>query len=104
MTYSIRRNARASRDIRDFIRYLQHEAGDEVAAEHVVALGHELHTIANRPYAFTWFHETGEPYRAKLFRLARSRYWIIYTVNEPSQSIEITRLWHSAREPGTHGL
>ena len=104
MPYRIRRNIRASRDIRRFARYLAREAGEAIALSYLAALEHELAAIASRPHTFSWFHETGAPYRAKLFRLARTTYWIVYTIDEVHQSIEITRLWNSAREPGTHGL
>ena len=60
--------------------------------------------IANNPNAFTWFHETGAPYRANLFKLARATYWIVYVVDDERRRVEVVRLWHSAREPQTHGL
>ena len=105
MPYAIHRNGRASRDIRQFARYLRREAGPAVASRYLAALEHDLEVvIANSPNAFSWFHETGEPYRAKLFKLARSTYWIIYVVDDERQHVEIVRLWHSAREPETHGL
>jgi hypothetical protein len=60
--------------------------------------------IANNPNTFGWFHEAGEPYRAKLFRIGRTFYWIIYVVDDERQRVEIIRLWNAAREPMTHGL
>ena len=105
MPYEIHRNSRVSRDIRQFARYLRREAGTAIARNYLEALEHDLEiVIANNPNAFAWFHETGEPYRAKLFRLARSRFWIIYTVDDQRQRIEIIRLWNAARQPETHGL
>ena len=90
---------------RAFARYLKREAGDTIARAYLAALEHDIRTvIANSPNAFSWFHGTGEPYRAKLFRLARTTYWIIYIVDDEKQRVELMRFWHSARHPETHGL
>ena len=103
MPYEIHRNARASRDFRQFARYLRDEAGQRVARYYLEALEHDLEiVIANNPHAFSWFHETGAPYRAKLFKLARTRFWIIYTVDDARQRVEIIRLWHAARQAALH--
>ena len=105
MPYEIIRTPRASRDIRQFVRYLRQEAGTSIARMYLEALEHDLEVVlANSPNAFAWFHETGEPYRAKLFRLARTRFWIIYTVDDDRKRIEIIRLWNAARQQATHGL
>lgn len=105
MRYEILLNARATRDIREFGRYLTREASGTVAESYLRALDHELlGVIAIRPHAFAWFLETGAPYRAKLFRMARTTYWIVYTVDADRQCVEIVRFWSTAREPGTHGL
>lgn len=105
MPYKIIRSVPARRDIRQLGRYLKREAGVVIAQTYLAALEYDIRTIiANSPNAFSWFHGTGEPYRAKLFKLARSTYWIIYVVDDKQQRVEIVRLWHSARQPGTHGL
>lgn len=70
----------------------------------MLALEHDLRVvIANHPHAFGWF-ETGAPHRAKLFKLARTSFWIIYSVDDERQRVEIKRFWNAAREPMTHGL
>jgi hypothetical protein len=77
----------------------------KVARIWLLALERDMETvIANNPNTFAWFHETGPPYRAKLFGLGRTTYWIIYTVDADRRRVEILRFWHSAREPKTHGL
>jgi mRNA-degrading endonuclease RelE of RelBE toxin-antitoxin system len=60
--------------------------------------------MANNPHAFSHFHENGPPYRAKLFKLARTTYWIVYTIDDEARTVDFLRFWNSAREPGTHGL
>ena len=63
-----------------------------------------LPNSASSPKAFPLFHETGAPYRAKLFKLARTTYWIIFTVDDETKSINVLRFWNTAREQGSHGL
>lgn len=105
MPYEVVRSPQARSDIRHLARYLTQEAGATIAAAYLDALERDLvGVIANNPNAFIWFHETGAPYRAKLFKLARTTYWIVYVVDDERRRVEVVRLWHSAREPQTHGL
>jgi plasmid stabilization system protein ParE len=105
MPYEIRRSPQARKDIRDFFRHLKTEAGERIARKYLEELDHDLfELIADNPNSFSWFHETGAPYRAKLFKLARTTYWLIYVVDDERQIVELLRFWNSAREQGTHGL
>lgn len=105
MPYQIRRSPQARDDIRNFFRYLKNEASAAIAQKYYAQLERDItYLIANSPNSFSWFHETGPPYRAKLFKLARTTYWIIYVVDDENQVVELLRFWNSAREPGTHGL
>jgi plasmid stabilization system protein ParE len=105
MPYQIRRSPQARADIRNFIRYLKKQASVDIARKYFAELERDiLFLVASTPNSFNWFHETGPPYRAKLFRLARTTYWIIYVVDDENEVIELVRFWNSAREPGTHGL
>jgi plasmid stabilization system protein ParE len=105
MPYQIRRAPQARDDIRNFIRYLKKQASQDIARKYFAALEHDIiQLIATTPNSFSWFHETGPPYRAKLFRLARTTYWIIYVVDDENEVVELVRFWNSAREPGTHEL
>jgi plasmid stabilization system protein ParE len=105
MRYEVRRSALATQDIRDFARYLKRSAGTAVARTYLSALEHDLDVvIATRPRASGWLRETGQPYRAKLFRVGRSTWWIIYVVDDKHKCIDIVRLWSTVREPGTHSM
>jgi plasmid stabilization system protein ParE len=105
MAYRIRRAPRAREDIREFFRHLKREASEATAQKYFKELAHDItFLIANMPNSFNWFHETGPPYRAKLFKLARTTYWIIYVVDDENEVVELLRFWNSARKPGTHGL
>jgi hypothetical protein len=71
----------------------------------LAALERELSTfLASDPTAFPWFRETGPPHRAKLFRLAGTTYWIVFTVDERQRRVVIERFWNTARRPMSHGL
>ena len=103
--WQVIRSATARRDIRQFIRYLQREAGAAAALTYAGRLEHDIQVlIASSPETFAWFHETGEPYRAKLFKLTRTTWWIVYVVDPGRRRVEIVRLWNTAREPDSHGL
>ena len=105
MPYEIRRAPQARRDIRDFFHHLKTEAGEKIARKYLEELDNDLlELIANNPNSFNWFHETGAPYRAKVFKLARTRYWIVYVVDDERQIVEFLRFWNTAREQDTHGL
>jgi plasmid stabilization system protein ParE len=105
MPYQIRRSPQARADIRNFIRYLKKHANIDTARKYFAELERDiLFLIADSPNSFSWFHETGPPYRAKLFRLSRTTYWIIYVVDDENEIVELVRFWNSAREPDTHGL
>lgn len=105
MPYEILRTPRARRDIRRYFRYLKHEVGEIISRSYLAVLEHDIGiVIANNPNTFSWFHETGEPYRAKLFKLARTTFWIVYTVDNDKRRVEIKRFWNAARHPESHGL
>jgi plasmid stabilization system protein ParE len=105
MPYQIRRAPQARQDIRDFIRHLKREVSEPTARKYFDALEHDItDLLARTPNSFNWFHETGAPYRAKLFKLTRTTYWIIYVVDDDNEVVELVRFWNSAREPGSHGL
>jgi hypothetical protein len=61
--------------------------------------------IAVNPQAFSFFRETGPPYRAFLFSISRrTKFWIIYTIADDRREISLLRFWNTARKPGPHGL
>ena len=104
MPYQVIRSGTARQDIRRYFRYLKREAGEDIMRSYMVALEHDIRVvIANHPHAFGWF-DAGAPYRAKLFKLARTTFWIIYTVDDDRQCVEIRRFWNAAQQPTTHGL
>jgi plasmid stabilization system protein ParE len=105
MTYAVIIDALAQADIDGFYQYLcQHS--EATARKYVEAFYDTIErTIAARPHTFAYFAEVGAPYRALLFTVSRrTKYWIIYTVNEEKREVRILRFWNTARKPGSHGL
>jgi plasmid stabilization system protein ParE len=53
------------------------------------------------PYRWSYFHLTGQPYRAYLYAYSRwTSYWIVYEIDEAVGIVRILRIWHAARDPG----
>lgn len=78
MPYEMRRSPLARQDIRALFRRLKKEGSEQSARRYLEQLEHDLlGLITGTPNSFNWFHETGAPYRAKLFRLAKTTYWIV---------------------------
>jgi hypothetical protein len=56
--------------------------------------------LGDAPLTWGYFPLTGPPYRAYLFRVGhRTQYWIIYTVDEPAQTVNVLRMWNASRDP-----
>ena len=105
MPYELRIDRGALEDIASFAVWLTNTAGEATARRYLTRLDNDLTGVILRgPNRFAWFRETGPPYRAKLFRLARTTYWIVYRVDDAKGIVGVLRFWNSAREPGTHGL
>jgi mRNA-degrading endonuclease RelE of RelBE toxin-antitoxin system len=40
------------------------------------------------------------PYRAYLYRVGRrTQYWIVYTVDEQTRTVDILHFWNASRDP-----
>jgi mRNA-degrading endonuclease RelE of RelBE toxin-antitoxin system len=56
--------------------------------------------LGESPLTWSYFAFTGAPYRAYLFRVGRrTQYWIIYTVDEESRTVDILHFWNAMRDP-----
>ena len=54
---------------------------------------------------WSYFPLTGAPYRGYLFRVGRrTQYWIIYTVDEDTRTVDVLLFWNAARDPETIDL
>ena len=100
MAYRLRIAPFAQRHIDDFGRYRRDYSEDFAVAE-IDRLNHILSVnLAEAPLTWTYFPLTGPPYRAYLYRVGRrTQYWIVYTVDEDSRTVDILHLWNAGRDP-----
>jgi mRNA-degrading endonuclease RelE of RelBE toxin-antitoxin system len=99
MTYRVRIDPAALRQINQFAVYLRNY-GEDFAIEQIEHLDRILRAdLAEAPLTWSYFPLTGAPYRAYLFRVGRrTQYWIIYTVDEESRGVDILSFWGTARD------
>src|SRR5436853_13550 len=101
MTFSLRIDLVALRQMEDFAAYLA-DYSEDFAEEQIDRLDSVLSNIAESPLTWSYFAFTGAPYRAYLFRVGRrTQYWIIYTVDEDSRIVDVLQFWNAARDPDT---
>jgi hypothetical protein len=64
-------------------------------------LAHVFETwLANSPHTWGFFFITGAPYRAYLFEVgARTKYWIVYTIDDRAQVVNVLRVWNASQDP-----
>jgi mRNA-degrading endonuclease RelE of RelBE toxin-antitoxin system len=102
MTYRVRIDPVAQHQIDQFAIYLR-EYSEDFAVEQIERLDGILEfNLGQSPLMWSYFPLTGAPYRAYLFRVGRrTQYWIIYTVNESSRTVDVLSFWNTARDPDT---
>ncbi len=102
MTFRVRIDPIALRQIDKFAVYLR-DYSEDFAFEQIERLDHILYdTLGRSPLTWAYFPLTGSPYRGYLFRVGRrTQYWIIYTVDEDTRTVDILHFWNTARDPET---
>ena len=100
MAYRVRIAPRALRNIDEFAAYLA-EYDEAYAIEQIDRLNQVLCVnLAQSPLTWSYFPLTGAPYRGYLFRVGRrTHYWIIYTVDEEAQTVDVLHFWNTHRDP-----
>jgi mRNA-degrading endonuclease RelE of RelBE toxin-antitoxin system len=100
MTFRVRIDPVAQRHIDDFAVYLR-QYGEEFAIEQIERLDRIIAVnLGESPLTWAYFPLTGAPYRAYLFRVGRrTQYWIVYTVDEESRTVDILHFWNAMRDP-----
>jgi hypothetical protein len=49
---------------------------------------------------WSFFFLTGAPYRAYLFDAGeRTKYWLVYRIDESSRTVYLMRMWNAAKNP-----
>ena len=94
----------AQRDIDHFARYCRQYSVDfwEVQEARLASV---LDTwLATMPHTWSFFFATGAPYRAYLFAVgARTKYWIVYTIDEDAQLVNVLRFGTQPRTRTSFG-
>jgi mRNA-degrading endonuclease RelE of RelBE toxin-antitoxin system len=105
MTYRVRVAPTAQAQIDQFASYLR-QYSEDFAVEQIDRLERTLRLhLAESPLMWAYFPLTGAPYRAYLFRVGRRiQYWIIYTVDETSRTVDVISFRGTGRDPGTINL
>ncbi|MBZ0149786.1 MAG: type II toxin-antitoxin system RelE/ParE family toxin [Pseudorhodoplanes sp.] len=100
MTFRLRIAPVAQRHIDEFATYLR-DYSESFAIEQIDRLNRILSiNLAESPLTWGYFPLTGAPYRSYLFRVGRrTHYWIIYTVDEEAQTVDILHFWNARRDP-----
>ena len=100
MRYLVKLTPSAQRDIDDFARYCRNYA-ETFWHEQEARLARVFEIwLAESPHMWSFFFLTGAPYRAYLFQAgARTKFWIVYMIEEKAQSVTVLRMWNSARDP-----
>jgi mRNA-degrading endonuclease RelE of RelBE toxin-antitoxin system len=72
---------------------------DDFAVEQFGRLNQILTTnLAESPNMWAHFYITGAPYRGYLFRVGRrTQFWIVYAVNDATQTVSVLRFWSPRR-------
>jgi mRNA-degrading endonuclease RelE of RelBE toxin-antitoxin system len=100
MTFRVRIDPLAQREIDEFITYLR-DYDENFAIEQINRINRILvEHLGESPLTWSYFAFTGAPYRAYLFRIGRrTQYWIIYSVDEQNRTVDILRFWSTSRDP-----
>jgi mRNA-degrading endonuclease RelE of RelBE toxin-antitoxin system len=99
MAFRLRIDPTALIQIEQFAVYLR-GYDEDFAIEQVERLNRALRLLRESPLTWSYFPLTGAPYRAYLFRVGRrTQYWVIYTVDEDAQTVDVLSFWNAARDP-----
>lgn len=93
---------RAQLDIDQFTAYLT-DYSETFAIEQIERIDSVFHdTLSRSPATWSYFYVTGAPYHAYLFRVGRrTNYWIVYTFDEETKTVNVLRFWNASKDPET---
>jgi hypothetical protein len=98
MTYSVILTSRFEKDVEGFGLYCKgysNEFAEEKLSELVIT-----RSLSNHPLSYSYFTQTGFPYRAYLFKAGRrTQYWIVFSVNEQKKTVKLLRFWNAMQNP-----
>ncbi|MEK9154221.1 MAG: type II toxin-antitoxin system RelE/ParE family toxin [Patescibacteria group bacterium] len=105
MTYRIDIAPSARREIEAFVEHMR-SFDTTIAEEQLARLSFEIGTyILATPRLWNYFFISGAPYHGYLFRFGQKHhYWIVYSIDEDANTVNILRFWNTNRDPDTFGL
>src|SRR6266581_4486867 len=100
MTFRVRIDPVALHQIDQFAAHLR-DYSEDFAIEQIDRLDRILRlNLGEAPLTWSHFPLTGAPYRGYLFRVGRrTQYWIVYTVDEDAQTVDVLLFWNASRGP-----
>ena len=102
MTYRLEIAPRAAREIDDFAERLW-QFHPDTAETYKILLNEAIQDkVLEWPHTWPFFYITGAPYHGYLFEVSRrSGYWIVYNVDESTQTVNLLRFWNASQNPAT---
>jgi|SRR5580692_2466639 plasmid stabilization system protein ParE len=91
---------RAQSDIDHLARYCRTYSAD-FWEEQETRLAHVFEIwFATTPHTWNFFFVSGAPYRAYLFEIGvRTKVWIVYTIDDEREVVNVLRVWNTAHDP-----
>ena len=100
MAFRVVFTPKAEAEIDAFAAYLADHS--PIVADRIITELAEAITqhIKPRPTMWQYFFLTGAPYRAYLFKVSRrTAFWIVYSIDEEAEEINILRFWNGSGDP-----
>jgi plasmid stabilization system protein ParE len=105
MTFRVVLTDHAQRDLDDLARHCRRYSADLWDAQEARLAQVFDWWLATMPHTWSFFFATGAPYRAYLFQLgARTKYWIVYSIDEAARVVNVLRVWNAAQDPSEFRL
>jgi plasmid stabilization system protein ParE len=98
--YDVQFDPVALDEILNFLAYLA-DFDPDVSARYDIKLEQLIdNDLSESPLRYSWFWKSGPPYRGRLFHVSRrTKFWIIYTVDDAQRRVDVLRFWNASRDP-----
>jgi plasmid stabilization system protein ParE len=105
MSFRVEITDRAQLNIDEFARHCRDYSAD-FWNEQEARLAYIFEVrLASTPHTWTFFFVTGAPYRAFPYEVGvRTKLWIVYTIDEERKTVNVLRVWNTARDPDEFGV